>query len=218
MSLKTFPSCSLLPWRIVTSKSSPVAWHFSLSHYHCACQASQLCQKQNQGCWQCWLAPSSPSLLAEMLISPWLQTLHSSFVNKPCPQPHHNGFKNLAWARGPFCSALLSKAGLMDAAGLFTCHSLGPGQQLAGTHSWQRAEPWGGAGGGTAVQMDRQTDGWMDGWTVGECRAAPTIRRSFVTARSGHKSRGESWQFLAPGDSLGFRKTQNSLRIPSGWF
>lgn len=54
----------------------------------------------------------------------------------------------------------------MDAAGLFTCHSLGPGQQLAGTHSWQRAESWGGAGGGTAMHMDRQTDGWMDGQWV----------------------------------------------------
>lgn len=72
-----------------------------------------------------------------------------------------------------------SKAGLMDAVRLFTCHFFGPGWQLAGTHSWLRAGrsvtvesclagrvPRGGAGGGTA--------GWMDGWTDGQWVGAGT--------------------------------------------
>lgn len=64
----------------------------------------------------------------------------------------------------------------MDAVRIFACHFFGQGEQLAGTHGWQRAggsiasesclagsAPRGGAGGGTAMRMDGQTDGRAQG-------------------------------------------------------
>lgn len=89
----------------------------------------------------------------------------------------------------------------MDAVRIFTCHFFGRGEQLAGAQGWQRAGGsvtsqsclagggGGGAGGDTAMRMDGQTDGRMDGEGVG--MYAP-LQRSFVAVPAGCTSRDES--------------------------
>lgn len=74
----------------------------------------------------------------------------------------------------------------MDAVRIFTCHFFGQGEQLAGTHGWQRSGgsiapesclagsvPRGGAGGGMEMRMDGRTD-----WHRGVCTIAEVVCRS----------------------------------------
>lgn len=84
----------------------------------------------------------------------------------------------------------------MDAVRIFTCHFFGQGEQLTGTHSWQRAgrvsrqrAAWQAACLGEELE-EAQRCGWMDGWT-GAGIYAPS-QRSFVAVPASCKNRHES--------------------------